>query len=247
MGICYGFHMCGRYAQGKAVPEVVSRYARLGALRIASEQLLHPGFNVAPGNYAAVIHRDAAGLSLEPMRWGLVPRWAKSLESLKSKPINARSETADSGAMFRDAFRSSRCLVPAMGFFEWQGSKPPKQPWFIHARDQELLSFAGLCSRWVEPTSGTQLQTFTILTTDANEVVRPIHDRMPCILHPEEEEEWLAGSTSLEHCKALLRPYPVEETLAYRVSTAVNRPGGDGPSLIEPVAEPSENRDSWLF
>ena len=231
--------MCGRYAQGRAIPELLSRYAHLGAAIIASEQVLHPAFNITPGAYATAVLREGDAVELAPVRWGLVPRWTKSLEALKAKPINARSETASSSPMFRDAFRSGRCLVPGSGFYEWQGSKPPKQPWFIHAADQEILSFAGLWSQWKQP-DGAELRTFAILTTDANATVQPIHNRMPCILHPDEEAAWLDESTPPERCKALLRPYPAEATAAYKVSTAVNKPGTEGPELLQPLGEPPE-------
>jgi len=240
--------MCGRYAQGKAIPELVSRYVKLGARLIGEEQVLHPSFNIAPGAYAPVLIRDAEGAILRAMRWGLVPQWAKSLAELKSKPFNARSETAATGPMFRDSFRSRRCLVPAQGFYEWQGSKSPKQPWYIHAKDQEDLSFAGLWSSWKDPGTGTVLDTYTILTTDANEAVRPLHDRMPCMLHPSEEEIWLDPATSPDDCESLLRPYPAEDTDAYPVSRDIGKVGSDGPSLITPLkGAPPAAEEGWLF
>lgn len=239
--------MCGRYTQGKAIPELVSRYVKLGARLIGEEQVLHPSFNIAPGAYAPVLIRDGEGATLRAMRWGLVPPWAKSLDTLKSKPFNARSETADSGPMFRDAFRTRRCLVPAQGFYEWQGSKAPKQPWYIHATDQENVSFAGLWSSWKDPSTGTVLDTYTILTTDANETVQPLHDRMPCILHPDEEQVWLEPTTSIAACKMLLRPYPAKSTVAYPVSRDIGRIGNDGPSLMEPLKSKPPSEEGWLF
>lgn len=235
--------MCGRYAQGKAIPELLARLAHLGLLRV--DGAIAPGFNIAPTLDAAAVYAEGGELRLGPLRWGFVPRWTKSLDALKSKPINARSETADSGAMFRDAFRSARCLVPAAGFYEWQGTKAPKQPWFIHARDQELLCFAGLWSMWKTPEGG-ELRTFAILTTDANDTVRPIHNRMPCILRLEDEAEWLDPATPRERCKELLRPYPADATAAYRVSTAVNRAGVEGPELMR-EAEPLNENPGFLF
>lgn len=239
--------MCGRYAQGRAIPELIARFSRLAPLRIASEQLPPPSFNVAPGVFAPVIRHEVEGFTVEPMIWGLVPRWAKSLDSLKSRPINARSETADTGAMFRDAFRTGRCIVPAMGFYEWQGARPPKQPWFISAKDQDILAFAGLSAHWRDPASGDERDTFAILTTDANEAVRPIHDRMPCILHPDDEAEWLDPGTSDFRCKELLAPYPASQTTTLRVSTAVNKVGVDSPSLIEPLDAPDLGAQDMLF
>jgi len=226
--------MCGRYAQGRAIPEVLARYADLGAILVASEQLLLSGFNIRPGAYATVVYQEGNQTGIGPMRWGLLPHWAKSLDAVKVKPINARSETADTSPMFREAFRSGRCLVPATGFFEWQGKKPPKQPYFIHVADQELFSFAGLWSRW-KGAGGAELLTFAILTTAANEAVQPVHDRMPCILHPEEKFQWLDSRADLAEIKGLLRPYPAGPMRLHRVSAAVNTPGRDGPELIRPI------------
>lgn len=216
--------MCGRYAQGRAIPELLSRYTALGAELISSEQSLAPCLNIAPSMRPAVVFKEAGKTLLGALQWGFVPQWAKSLDTLKSKPINARSETADTSGMFRDSFRSRRCLVPATAFYEWQGSKPPKQPWRIHPTDQDVASFAGLWSRW-RVAGGVELCTFAILTTEANDVVRPVHDRMPCILHADEEAEWLDAATKPERCKALLRPYPASDTDTQRVSTAINKPG----------------------
>jgi putative SOS response-associated peptidase YedK len=239
--------MCGRYTQGKAIPELVSRYAQLGAQSIAAQQVLHPAFNIAPSSFAAVLRMEHGHPSIDAARWGLVPSWTRSLDALKSKPFNARSETADSGPMFRDAFQRGRCIVPATGFFEWQGAKSPKQPWYIHTKDQEIASFAGLWSRWVDPGSGTAMDTFAILTTDANDVVKPIHDRMPCILRPGEEAAWLDLESKIAFCKMLLRPYPADLTLAHRVGPAVGKPGTDGEQLIAPVESAADGEESWLF
>lgn len=228
--------MCGRYAQGRAIPNLLARYAHLAAEVIAEQQ----GFltyNAAPGSLRAVVYAENGHTWLGPMRWGLVPRWAKSLSALKQKPINARSETADAGAFFRDAFRTGRCLVPATGFYEWQGARPPKRAFYIHATDQDICSFAGLWSRWNGP-GGEDLLTFAILTTAANAVVLPVHDRMPCILRPGDEAAWLDPSTRVADAKVLLRPYPAEATDAYPVASLVNRPATDGPELITPVLPP---------
>lgn len=225
--------MCGRYAQGRAIHELVSRYAHLGAVRIASEQAIWTGYNIAPGTTPAVLVRDTEGGVFGPMTWGFVPHWAKDLQQLKAKPINARSETAASSGMFRHSFEHRRCIVPALGFYEWQKSASPKQPFFIHAADQEMVSFAGLWSRWRDESQQRDLLTFTILTTSANEKIRDIHDRMPCILTPESEQAWLSLETTPDAAQALLRPYPAEQTASYPVSRAVNKVDQNGPELIE--------------
>lgn len=225
--------MCGRYAQGRAIHELVSRYAHLGAVRIASEQSIVTGFNIAPGTTPAIMVRDTDGVVVGPMTWGFIPHWAKDLQQLKAKPINARSETAATSGMFRHSFEHRRCIVPAMGFFEWQKTVSPKQPFFIHAQDQEILSFAGLWSRWRDESQERDVLTFTILTTSANETIRHIHDRMPCILSPDAEQDWLRLETTPEAAQQMLQPYPPAQTAFYPVSRDVNRVDQNGPELIE--------------
>ncbi len=227
--------MCGRYTQGKAIPNLIERYAALGLERVAEEQGLLPRFNIAPGQLAGVIHVRAGERVLGPMRWGLVPHWAKSLEGLKHRPINAQSEKADTGPFFRESFRSGRCLVPATGFYEWKGAKPPKQPFYIRVADQEVFSFAGLWATWQGP-GGEVLETFAVLTTAANSFMQEIHHRMPCILTPAEEEAWLAEDTPVEAAKGLLNQYAPALMTAYPVSTAVNKVTSEGEALTLPVA-----------
>lgn len=236
--------MCGRYAQGRAIPSLIERYVAMGAQLIAEQQGLRPTFNAAPGTAQTVVYADGGEVLIGPMQWGFVPRWARSLDQVKMKPINAQSEKAESSPFFRDAFRNARCLVPAQGFYEWKGAKAPKQPYCIHTTDQELFSFAGLWSRF-EGAEGHDLLTFAVLTTDANEVVRDIHTRMPCILRREDEEQWLNGDGGdIPGLKSLLRPYPAALTAAYPVSTRVNKPGNDGPELAEYVSMPEPSPEA---
>lgn len=236
--------MCGRYTQGRAIPNLIERYAALGVERLSEEQGFAPRFNIAPGQLAGVIFEQGGQRLGGAMRWGLVPHWAKSLEALKHKPINAQSETADTGPFFRDAFKGRRCLVPATGFYEWKGARPPKQPFFIHPSDQEIFSFAGLWSSWKGP-DGAVLETFTILTTAANAFMKEIHHRMPCILQPEDEDGWLGGGGDLPHsAKALLGQYPAEKMAAHPVSTMVNKVGNEGEELTRPVGVAGNDGES---
>jgi putative SOS response-associated peptidase YedK len=231
--------MCGRYTQGKAIPEVISYFVRRGLSLIASEQLPLPSYNIAPSARAPVVFHEDDTLFLAPMQWGFVPHWAKALDELKSRPINARSEGAESAPFFRDAFKQGRCLIPATGFYEWQGNRSPKQPWFIHAVGEPIVSFAGLWSRW--RMKEEELRTFAILTTDANETMQSLHHRMPCILRPEDEARWLGiEAANSEELKGLLRPCSSEYIALHPVSTAVNRPGMEGPQLILPIELPEE-------
>ncbi|WP_083919488.1 SOS response-associated peptidase [Pontibacter roseus] len=151
------------------------------------------------------------------------PFWAKDAKAVK-RAINARAETLAEKPSFRSLLNSKRCLVPADGFFEWQVTGQGKVPYRILLKNEELFTFAGLWDEWADKGTGEVLHTFTIITTEANDVVRPIHDRMPVILSPEAEELWLDEHEPQEDLLALLRPYKGEEMKAYPVSPLVNSP-----------------------
>ena len=171
---------------------------------------------------------------LELMRWGLVPFWAKDL-AIGNRMINARAETVADKPAFRVSLRKRRCLVLADGFYEWQATGGAKQPYFFHRQDGYPMAFAGLWDRWEKGEDGP-LKTFTILTTSPNEVVAPVHKRMPVILEPEHHDLWL--NPSLEDPESLLpllvpaRPDLLE---TYPVSTYVNNPAHEGPDCVEPI------------
>jgi len=202
-----------------------------------------PRFNIAPSQPVAVVRLapgrngpDAAepGRELVWLRWGLVPSWAKD-PAVGNRMINARAETAAEKPAFRAAMKRRRCLVAADGFYEWQsrGSRRRKQPYFIHRRDDRPFAFAGLWESW-EGADHSYLETCTLLTTEANDLMRPIHDRMPVILAPESYEPWLHVSHPDPRALApLLRPSPSEPFEAVPVGTYVNRPGNEGPKCIE--------------
>ena len=160
-------------------------------------------FNIAPTQAALVIRVREGAREMATLRWGLVPFWAKDL-AVGTKMINARSEGVEAKAAFRAAIRQRRCLVPATGFFEWQGAPGNKQPFAITLPDRPLFAFAGLWETW-KPAEGEAVETFTIVTTEANDSVAEIHDRMPVILPREAEDAWLTGEP-IEACK-LLTPY----------------------------------------
>ena len=160
-------------------------------------------FNIAPTQAALVIRVREGAREMATLRWGLVPFWAKDL-AVGTKMINARSEGVEAKAAFRAAIRQRRCLVPATGFFEWQGAPGNKQPFAITLPDRPLFAFAGLWETW-KPAEGEAVETFTIVTTEANESAAEIHDRMPVILPREAEDAWLTGEP-IEACK-LLTPY----------------------------------------
>lgn len=193
-----------------------------------------PRYNIAPSQPIAVI-KEWPARSMDWMRWGLVPSWAKD-PSIGSKMINARSETVQEKPSFRNAFNRRRCLIPADGFYEWKkaSGKGPSTPYFFYASDHKPFAFAGLWEVWQSPDGG-ELHTCTILTTAANSLVAPVHDRMPVILAGEALSKWLSPTTPNVWLD-LLKPFPAERMAAHTVSSMVNSPFQDRPELIIPYA-----------
>jgi putative SOS response-associated peptidase YedK len=168
--------------------------------------------------------------------WGLIPKWAKD-SKIGAKLINARAETVAEKPSFKSAFRKRRCLVLADGFYEWQQqeNKKQKQPYYFRLNDGQPFAFAGLWEQW-EDVSGEAIDSCTLLTTDANELMRPVHNRMPVILNPKDYERWLDPEVKEpEQLQPLLRPYSTQEMLAYPVSTAVNKPSNDNAECIKSI------------
>jgi putative SOS response-associated peptidase YedK len=226
--------MCGRYLL-KAPADVLRR-----AFGFVEQPNLMPRYNIAPTQDAAVIRerREPKGeRTLQLLRWGLSPSWAEDMKG-GAKLINARAEGIAERPSFREAFRRRRCLVPADGFYEWRTEGRLKQPYLIQRRDRAPIAFAGLWERWVpktQPPEPAYIDSFTIVTTAANALLKPLHERMPVILAPENCLRWLDRASSEAELKALLRPAP-EDLLAYvLVSTRVNAAAPDDAGLIEPV------------
>jgi putative SOS response-associated peptidase YedK len=169
-------------------------------------------------------------VELVEVRWGLVPRWAKD-PSIGARMINARAETVVEKPAFRNAFRRHRCLLPADGFYEWKALAGGKQPVHIGMKDGRPFGLAGLYERWLAP-DGAVLDTCTIVTTDANALLRPLHDRMPVIIAPSEYARWLDPANEPTD---LLAPYPPDAMTWHPVSARVNAVRNDDPSLIEPA------------
>ena len=193
-----------------------------------------PRYNIAPSQQVAVIsNRDPAELSF--MKWGLVPSWAKD-PKVGNRMINARSETAAEKPSFRSAFKRKRCLIPADGYYEWSRQGKKKVPMYIQHAERELFAFAGLWESWKQP-DGNWLNTCAILTTEANEQIRPIHHRMTVIIEPADYELWLAPRELEpgEWLPLMAGPSP-EQMKFHEVSTQVNRPANDNPMLIMPAA-----------
>ena len=188
-------------------------------------------FNIAPTQEAPVVRVDEAGRrEVAMLRWGLVPSWAKDI-SIGNRMINARSETAAAKPSFRNAFESRRCVVPASGFFEWKGEPGHKQPFAITAADQPLFALAGLWESWHDRASpeAPVVETFTILTTDANATVAAIHDRMPVILPADRVQDWLTAPPAT--AQALLTPYAGPVAIR-AISKLVGNPRNDVPEVL---------------
>jgi putative SOS response-associated peptidase YedK len=221
--------MCSRYfldADGNVIAYT---------FQVAADDHLRKRFNIAPTQDAPIVRAAKdGGRELAMARWGLVPFWAKEL-SIGTRMINARCEGVETKPAFKAAIEKRRCIVPATGFFEWQGVAGRKQPFAITLPDRHVFGFAGLWERWKPPGGGDPVETFTIVTTDANEAVAPIHDRMPVILPQGSEEMWLHGDPA-EACK-LLTPY--SGTMMLRaVSRFVSNVNNEGPECLDD-AEPS--------
>ncbi len=212
--------MCGRYALWQ-----LKEYQDHFQSKIAPYNLT-PRYNAAPGQFLPVVYNG----KLEMMRWGLVPHWSNEFKTTFST-INARSEDIENKPLYRQPFKSQRCLVPANGFYEWDKKGKEKTPYFIHLKSRELFAFAGLWDFWKDA-EGKEFKSYTILTCKPNKLVAPIHNRMPVILPIIKEKMWLDDQSQPDVLKKILEPYPANEMEAYQVSTMVNKPQNEGNALI---------------
>jgi putative SOS response-associated peptidase YedK len=222
--------MCGRYtliANAEAI-RVLFKVAGF------DERLVLPRYNIAPTQPIVVVRQALSGRGRElvPMRWGLIPAWAKDPADFPLL-IMARADGLADKPAFRNAFQRRRCLIPASGFYEWQGrGKGRKQPFAIRPGSAELVAFAGLWETWVG-NDGSEIDTAAIVTTDCNDFLRPIHDRMPAVLDSEDFDAWLSPHADPEEAHSLLRPAPEDLFACIPVSTRVNSVANDGPGLWE--------------
>lgn len=217
--------MCGRYS---IFPK--SSKGRSRAAKLVAQHLQEAHYNAAPSQTLPVVTGQEPD-KLQFFSWGLQPFWAKDAKSIK-RAINARAETLPEKPSFRQLLKSRRCLVPADGFFEWQVTGQGKVPFRIMLKSEELFTFAGLWDEWADKSTGEVLHTFTIITTGANDIVKPIHDRMPVMLSLEAEELWLDDNEPQEELLSLLEPYRAEEMKAYPVSQLVNSPVNNVPEVL---------------
>ncbi|WP_042160157.1 SOS response-associated peptidase [Paenibacillus gorillae] len=235
--------MCGRYTIAVTLEELMIRYM-IGAVTVPYHQ---PKYNVAPGQMVLAIVNDGKQNRLGELKWGLIPPWADS-PKVGYMMLNARSETAASKPAFQTPMRRKRCLIPADGFYEWKkdAAGKGKQPMRIVRRDRSIFSMAGLYETWMAP-DGTTVNSCTIMTTAPNALMAPIHDRMPVILHPDDEQLWLDRSVQEPHeLQRLLQPFPADELEAYPVAAAVGNVRHDEPNCIEPISLETGSQDEQL-
>jgi putative SOS response-associated peptidase YedK len=231
--------MCGRFVQKTPLGEIRVLFETVNPVPNAP-----PHYNAAPTQDLAVVRYNPAAKarSLDLLRWGLVPLWAKEL-SFGARCINARAESITRTPAFRDAFERRRCLVPADAFYEWQKRGGKTQPYAIVPAEGEqtaggLFAFAGLWERWRNPADGSILRSFTIVTGQPNALCQPIHDRMPVILPKAAWRVWLGEeAASPAELLALLQPYPAELMRAYPIGAAVGNVKNDEPGLLDAVPE----------
>ncbi len=224
--------MCGRFTQTLDAGGIQQAFPWITVPQAAQGHLL-PRFNVAPSQPVAVVVNDGRN-TLDFYNWGLIPSWAKDTR-IGYKMINARGETLSEKPSFRNAYKRRRCLLLSDGFYEWKHEGKEKQPVYIHMADHEPFAFAGLWDVWNAPDGGT-IRSCTIITTEANDLMADVHNRMPVILPFERYEDWLdPAERKPETLGHHIRAYPSDKMAYYPVSTYVNRPANDGPMCIDPV------------
>ncbi len=219
--------MCGRYT-------IIEPEGLEQRFNLSIGDKIRPNYNAAPSQTLPVITNTAEGKHLELMRWGFLPVWAKD-PKIGYKLINARSESVFDKPMWKRAISGSRCLIPATGFYEWKAEQGGKQPFYIHPKALPIFSFAGVWSSWHDP-SGQEVHTYSILTTEPNAEMAGIHDRMPVILHPEDEDDWLNPDLSEQQdIERYLRPLEDNALETFPVSKAVNVVKTNVETLVLPI------------
>lgn len=225
-------HACGRYTLVMGKQKLEQRFGTTNK----TPKSVKSNYNTAPTQQMPVITNHGEGNEIELMSWGFRPVWAQDISSAY-KFFNARAETLTEKPMWKKSFASKRCLVPASGFYEWQKDGKAKKPYYIFLKNQELFSFAGIYDSWTDKKTGEVHNSYSIITTPPNKMMRPIHDRMPAILPRQHENDWINPEAAddfgfLEH---LLTPYNPQDMSAYEVSTQVNAAKHNSKDLIEKV------------
>ena len=241
--------MCGRYGR-RADKQRIAEWMQIHNTNVFDDESPYaPSFNVAPQTFQPVIRlaRAFGERELTVMRWGLIPYWSKDGKPSFST-INAKAETVTTSPVFRDAMKRRRCLVPAEWFYEWKKTgEKTKQPYAIGLENGSPFAFAGLWDRWKDKATGQELQTYTIITTDPNELTQPIHDRMPVILKRQDYERWLEPGEPSHFPTDLLRPYSADEMKVWEVGKAVGNTRNNDPNLVEPMSSEPAGSTPTLF
>ena len=224
--------MCGRFTITVTMEEVESICEAQFEKQKDELTLFPPNYNAAPGQKLPVITNEDAG-KIVNYKWGLIPFWAKD-PATGYKLINARSETIRDKPSFKNAFKKRRCRVLADGYYEWDKKGKEKKPYRITMKNGELFSFAGIWETWTDREKN-EVRTFSIITTEANELTKKLHDRMPCILDPKQENDWLNTELPDEIAFELLKQYPSSKMDVYEVSNKVNSPKNNSPELIKRI------------
>lgn len=230
--------MCGRYGR-RADKQRIAEWMQTRNTDVFDDSYLAPSYNVAPQSLQPVVRLDSetGQRELTIMRWGLIPFWSKDAK-IGYSTINAKAETITTSPAYREAIKRRRCLVPADLFYEWKKiDAKTKQPYAFALRDDSLFVFAGLWDTWKDKATGQAMDTYTVITTDPNELINglSIHDRMPVILHRRDYERWLAPAEPSHLPIDLLRPFPAEEMKAWKVGSAVGNVRNNNPELLLPV------------
>jgi putative SOS response-associated peptidase YedK len=230
--------MCGRYRLSRP-QRIVEQF------EAEPEEDFQPHYNIAPTQMVPAVRMAGAARMASSLRWGLIPWWANDM-SIGAVMINARSESVDTNRAFRDAFRRHRCLIPADGFYEWKKAGKERQPYNFSLKDDSLFAFAGIWDRWKSP-AGAKIESCSILTTDANSLVVPVHDRMPVILPRRHYETWLTTpDAQADKLKELLVPFDPKLMKSYPVSRMLNKPDNDGPECAEEISlQETGTLDLW--
>jgi putative SOS response-associated peptidase YedK len=220
--------MCGRFSNFTPIEALRERFRA-----DPPDEPVYPRYNAAPGQRLIVIPMSDPH-KMHLYKWGLIPHWAKD-PKVGNSLINARSETLKEKPAFQGSLQKGRCLVLADGFYEWKSTAGSKIPYRVELKDRKPFAMAGLASKWKDVT-GKEIATFTIVTTNANNIVGAIHDRMPVIFKPEQESKWLDPSIDVQEVNQYLLPYPENDMAIYPISTLVNSPKNDTAEIVKPVS-----------
>lgn len=225
--------MCGRVFVKSSIPELLRSFATVDRGDVEPLDNTLPRFNGSPGqDYPIIVQEpDMPGASFMRATWGLIPRWVREARP-KVKPINAKAETVATNGMFKHAYRSRRALMPIDGFYEWRATKGEKvkQPFAIAMKDGSPFTLAAIWEKWRNPQTGLEDKTFAVVTSEANELVGEIHNRMPVIIAPEDRDRWLSEEPDP---RDLLRPFPSELMAIWPISRRVNSPANNDESILD--------------